>query len=181
MRIWRDFQGNFPNAPGQHDAFDHEGPVGGCIESDLHCPEAVALEDDGTVAERLRGEDGRLDVVPDVEEVVGVRVLVVLSRANVEGGVSSDRQGASNHPKRERGEVAATAMHLHDDRCLGRRLVLWLPERGLNGEAVDRLDGQEPQRSAWQRLHVVGEAVGCGSRFVLDAGGDLGHAYGTIR
>jgi hypothetical protein len=45
----------------------------------------------------------------------------------------------------EGGEIAAAAMHLQDDRRLGGQLVLRLPERGLNLEAIDRLDRQEPQ------------------------------------
>jgi hypothetical protein len=51
----------------------------------------VALEDDGSIAERLHGDDGSLDVATHVEEVVGVHVLVVLSRADAEGRVSSGR------------------------------------------------------------------------------------------
>jgi hypothetical protein len=138
------------------------------------------LKDDGSIAERLRGDDGSLDVATHVEEVVGVHVLVVLPRADTEARVSSGRQGASDHPQRERGEVAPAAVHLHDDRSLGWRLVVWLPERGLDLEPVYRFDRQEPQRSARQRLHVVGEAVRRSSGFAFDARGNLGHAYRTI-
>ena len=70
-------------------------------------------------------------------------------------------------------------MHLHDDRRLSRRLVLRLPERGVNDKAVDRLDREIPKRNAWQRLHVVGEAVRWTSGFVLDTRDNLDHAYRT--
>ena len=76
---------------GQDDACDRRIPVAGGIERDLHCPEAVALEHDGAEAERPRGDDGGLDIAAYVEEVVGVHVIVVLARADAEGGVSFGR------------------------------------------------------------------------------------------
>ena len=78
-----------------------------------------------------------------------------------------------HHPTRKSVGYFA-AVHLRDDRRFGRRFVLRLPERHLNLEAVYRLDRQEPQRSARQRLHVVGEPGRPWTRFVLDACGNLG-------
>ena len=68
--------------PSFNDGFDRRVPIAGGIERGLHCPEAVALEDDGSEAERLRGNDGSLDVLTHIEEVIGVHMLVVLSRAD---------------------------------------------------------------------------------------------------
>src|SRR5215472_18010114 len=87
-------------------------------------------------------------------------------------------KSARDDPDRERSEVAAAAVHPDNDRRVGRRSVLWLPKRGLHLEAIDRLDGKEPQRSAWQRVHVIGEINGCWGGFVFDACCDLRHAYG---
>ena len=72
-------------------------------------------------------------------------------------------------------------MHLHDYRDVGRRYSLRLPERSLDPEPIYRFDRQKPQRSAWQRLHVVREAVRWTSGFVLDARSDLGHAYRSTK
>jgi len=76
-----------PERAGQNDSLDRRVPVDGGIELDLYRPEAVALQHNGFVAERLCGCDRSLDVTTHVKKVVGVHVLIVLSRADAEGRV----------------------------------------------------------------------------------------------
>jgi hypothetical protein len=51
-------------------------------------------------------------------------------------------------------------VHLHDDCRLGWRLVVRLPERGLDLEPVYRFDRQEPQRSAGNACMSSGRPSG---------------------
>ena len=147
----------FAKRAGQNDGFYCGVPIGGGVELDLHRPEAVAVKHYRFETEGLHGCDGSLDVATHIEEIVGVDMFVVLPRADTEGRVALGRQGASGYPQRERGEIAAAAVHLHDHRGVGRRLVFRLPESGLDLEPVERPNRQELQPSTGQRLHVVGQ------------------------
>ena len=134
------FPRQFRDGAGQDDAPDRRVPVGGRVEGHLRGPEAVALQDKGAVAERLSGRDCGLDVAPDLEKIVGVDVLVVLPCADRQRRKSARREGAGGRPQLQRGEIAAAAVHLNEQRRRRRRLCQRLPQRGGDPEPVDCAD-----------------------------------------
>jgi hypothetical protein len=106
----------------------------------------------------------------------------VLSRAYAQRRIALGRQGTGDGAQWQLGEVRPTPVHLHEDGRAVRLDAVGLPKGRIDLEAIDRLDGEELQRSARQWLHVLRQARRARSCVELDAGRDLcrlGHGRHT--